>query len=121
MITNLPIIKITESTDFNKPSFEHPHNIIQEGGEGTQKFWRFKNGYGVSAVRFFISNIFNPLRKEKIGSYGVEKGLWEIAVLKWIDDDNWELCYTTKITSDVIGYLTEKDVEKYLKKVKKLK
>jgi hypothetical protein len=112
-------IKITTSTKFNEPSFEHPHPIVKEGGEGVQKLWRFKNGYGASVVRFFISNMFNPTRKEKIGSYGVNQGKWEMAVLKFEGDD-YSICYDTKITSDVIGYLDEKQVELYLKKIQRL-
>ena len=113
--------------EFNKPTLEKEHPIVKEGGKGTQKFWKFKNGYGASVVRFSIPNLFN-ITREKIGSYGVEKGLWELAVIKFKKDDdtengkpNFELYYKSKITSDVIGHLKEKEVIEILKKIKRLK
>lgn len=62
----------------------------------------FPNGYGASIVR----NQY---------SYGGDKGLFELAVLK-----NNEICYSTPITEDVEGYLTEVDVFNLLKKIEKL-
>lgn len=117
-------IKITESTNFDKPSLEIEHPIVKENGEGVQKFWRYKNGYGASVVKFSISNMlpsFTDGKLEKVGSYGVNKGLWELAVIRFVRANRYILCYDTKITSDVIGYLTEKQVEEYLKKIKKLR
>ena len=117
-------IIITENTNFNNPSLEREHGIVKEGGKGTQKIWRFKNGFGCSVVRFSIPNIFK-LHNKKIGSYGIENGLWELAVIKFGDNneknDDWKITYETELTKDVIGYLTEEQVEKYLKKVKGLK
>ena len=116
-------IKITDSTKFDKPSLEIEHPIVKESGEGMQKFWRYKNGYGASIVRFNIASMlpsFKDGKLEKIGSYGVNEGLWELAVIKFIEN-GYVLCYDTKITSDVVGYLTEKQVEEYLRKIKMLK
>jgi len=48
------------------------------------------NGYGASIVQHSFS-------------YGHEEGLWELAVL----DKDGKLDYTTPITADVLGYLTE--------------
>ena len=106
--------------DFKKPTLEREHPIVKEGGEGTQKIWRFKNGYGASIVRFSIPDFIG--RKEKIGSYGINEELWELAVIKFNSKDilDCELCYDTKITNDVIGYLTEKEVVKILNKIQKL-
>ncbi len=55
---------------------------------GVQRHYKFDNGYVASAVR-------------SAHSYGGPKGLWEIAVLL-----NDSICYTTPITSDVVGHLT---------------
>lgn len=76
---------------------------------GTQKLFRFKNGYGASVVRHSFS-------------YGTEKGLWELAVIKYIGIgiDDFSLTYDTPITADVIGYLSEIAVEKLLSKIKAL-
>lgn len=62
----------------------------------------FPNGYGASIV-------CNPF------SYGGPKGLYEIAVL-----DGQSITYDTPITSDVLGYLTEEDVEKTLADIEAL-
>ena len=111
-------IKITNSTNFNEPSFEWKHPIEQEGeGKGVQKFWRFENGYGASVVRFEIKRMFG--NKNKVGSYGIDKGLWELAVLTFKNDE-FEITYNTELTHDVIGYLTEKEIEVILNKIKNL-
>ena len=104
-------IKITDSTKFDKPSLEIEHPIVKESGEGVQKFWRYKNGYGASIVRFNIASMlpsFKDGKLEKIGSYGVNEGLWELAVMKFYKDDDVEngkpscnLCYDTEITNEV--------------------
>ena len=72
---------------------------------GIQKQYKFENGYGASVI-------------QHIGSYGNEPGLWELAVVDWWDV--YELDYSTKITDDVIGYLTEEDVEEILVRIKEL-
>jgi hypothetical protein len=60
---------------------------------------RFPNQFGASIVQFS-------------GSYGGEDGLWELAVIKYASEgpDDWGLCYTTPITADVLGWLTEEQV-----------
>lgn len=64
---------------------------------GTQKEYKFQNGYGASVV----SHQF---------SYGGKQGLWELTVL----DRHEQLTYTTPITDDVIGWLTAEAVDKLL-------
>jgi len=66
----------------------------------------FDNWYGVSVVK-------------TRGSYWYEKWLYELAVLKGTKKDR-DLCYTTKITDDVLWYLTEKKVTKYMKDIQLL-
>lgn len=107
-------IKVTESIKFKEPSIEREHPIAKEGsGSGTQKLWRFKNEFGASVVKFSIGIGLG-------GSYGVEKGLWELAVIKFNGNEYRIIC-DTPITDDVIGYLTEEQVESYLKKIRSLK
>ena len=60
---------------------------------GVQRVYKFPNGYGASVIRHK-------------GSYGYSKGLWELAVL----DEFGELDYTTPITNDVLGHLSEEEV-----------
>ena len=47
-------------------------------------------------------------------------GLYEIAVLKKITDDNYVLCYDTPIADDVIGYLNNEQVIEKLEQIKNL-
>ena len=69
---------------------------------GIQYQHNFDNGYGVSIVRHSFS-------------YGNGAGLWELAVLC-----NGNLCYDTPITDDVLGDLTEKEVDEIVEQVKAL-
>ena len=50
------------------------------------------------------------------GSYGSDQGLWELAVT----DSVGNILYDTPITSDVIGHLTDEEVEVKLKEVSEL-
>ena len=69
---------------------------------GVQAIVVFPNGYGASIV-------CHPF------SYGGPEGLYEIAVL-----DGQRITYDTPITSDVLGYLSTKDVEKTLADIEAL-
>lgn len=64
--------------------------------------YEFKNGYGASVLRSSYS-------------FGGDRGLFELAVLK-----DGDICYSTPITNDVIGYLTADEVAKYLQQIEKL-
>ena len=86
-----------------------PHSNYPDTGIAARHF--FPNGYGVSVVRFTTTFGF--------GSYGSEEGLYELAVLQGVDE-NWNICYDTPMTDDVLGYLTESDVENLLNEVEKL-
>lgn len=67
---------------------------------GTQKIIRFSNGYGASIVNHSFS-------------YGTE-----MAVIQFSNSDsninNFDICYDTPITDDVLGHLSEEDVQHYL-------
>ena len=69
--------------------------------------FKFKNGYGASV----ISSKY---------SYGGNRGLFELAIIHWGDDDDWDLSYDTDISSDILGYLTRNDVHKLLDRIEKL-
>lgn len=71
-------------------------------GIGIQARIYFDNGYGASVIR-------SPY------SYGGNQDLYELAVIK---DD--AICYDTPITDDVLGYLTEDNVTKYLGQIQNL-
>ena len=62
----------------------------------------FPNNYGISIIKHD-------------GSYGRECDEWEIGVLR-----NGKLCYTTPITDDVIGWLTDDEVMEVARNIAKL-
>lgn len=76
---------------------------------GTQVVHRFDNNYGASVINHSFS-------------YGHERGLFELAVLKFDGDGvgDYHLDYDTPITDDVIGHLTEEDVQLYLTRIEAL-
>ena len=60
-------------------------------------------GYGASIIKHY-------------GSYGYEKDLWELALLSNHDGDGkWRLKYTELVGDDVLGCLTDEQVNKILK------
>ena len=86
-------------TDLNfHPHSNHPNELA------ARHF--FPNGYGVSVVQFTTP-------------FGAGSGLYELAVIKGVEE-NWEICYDTPITGDVIGYLSEEEVEDLLLQVENL-
>jgi hypothetical protein len=74
--------------------------------DGVQAKHFFDNGYGVSVIK-------------SSHSYGGSDGLYELAVLKGLEED-WEICYDTPITDDVMGHLTTEDIDIILNQVESL-
>jgi hypothetical protein len=77
---------------------------------GSQKIYAFSNGYGASVVMHDFS-------------YGGKDGKWELAVLRFDDPSNlsdFDLTYDTPITNDVIGHLSEEEVDELLEKIAEL-
>ena len=70
---------------------------------GSQRIYKFANGYGASVVRHE-------------NSYGGREGLYELAVL----DSDGNICYDSPITNDVIGWLTIEQVDGLLDDINKL-
>lgn len=70
---------------------------------GVQKLYKFHNGYGASVVRHSFS-------------YGEDEGLWELAVIRY-NGDHFDIDYSTPIAGDVLGYLSEEDVDTILDKI----
>ncbi len=75
--------------------------------DGVQYVFRFANGYGASVVKHF-------------GSYGHDSDLWELAVIHFVGEIEWDLVYNTDITSDVEGFLSDEDVINLLNRIKYL-
>jgi|LakMenE18May11ns_1017448.scaffolds.fasta_scaffold9730638_3 hypothetical protein len=74
---------------------------------GIQATVEFKNNYGASVVKHS-------------GSYGNKQGLYELAVTKYNEEGEWKLCFSTPLTNDVLGFLTEDDVTSYLTQIEQL-
>lgn len=87
--------------------FENSLVTAEYTATDSQYLFRFENNYGASVIK----NIH--------GSYGNREDLWELAVIKW-DNDDWDLDYSTSIAENVIGYLTDIDVRKVLKSIREI-
>ena len=70
--------------------------------DGKQYVYKFPNGYGASVI-------------QHKGSYGFQDKLWELAILH-----GEELCYDTPITDDVLGHLSNREVNEILEQIQKL-
>lgn len=66
--------------------------------------YKFPNGYGASVIR----NEF---------SYGHDKGLFELAIIKYDEAGIWEIDYFNPLNEDVIGCLTVSEVNEWLEKI----
>ena len=82
-------------------------------GCGSMARMTFENGYGISVVRF--RNPYSSSRNG-YGSYTLNEKQWEVAVLY-----NDDICYTTPITDDVIGYCSEEKVTEIMKQIQELR
>lgn len=71
-----------------------------------QWIFKFDNSYGASIIK-------GPY------SYGGPEGKYELAVIRWYGAV-WDLCYDTDITDDVLGHLSEDEVNKVLKEIEAL-
>lgn len=93
----------------NHEGFENHLIKRRECYEGIQYIFRFENFYGASIIKHG-------------GSYGHRDDLWELAVIRFENDDNdsWNLNYDTSITDDVIGRLTDEEVRDLLRQIKEL-
>jgi len=65
-----------------------------------QTIYKFPNGYGASVIKF--NYVY----------FGIE-----IAVLRFDEDGNWDINYSTPITDDVIGGLDEEARDNVLQQV----
>jgi hypothetical protein len=91
------------TNNFDTIVFEELNFQIHPRGMGKQCIVQFPNGYGASVVK-------------GEHTYGGKNGLYELAVY----GKDGEISYSTPITDDVLGYLSEEDVEKTLSDIKNL-
>jgi hypothetical protein len=79
--------------------------IVKQNDLGyPQTIYKFPNGYGASIIK--IEYIY----------FGIE-----IAVLKFDENGNWDIDYSTPITNDVIGGLNEESRDSVLQQIFELK
>ena len=85
-------------------SRENTDNLFDPSEKGVRYRICFSEvGYGASVIKFD-------------GSYGYEKDLWELALLSNRDGDGkWHMEYAELVGYDVLGYLTDEQVNKILK------
>ena len=88
-------------------TFQDLKFIQNQSNNGIQAIVKFENNYGASVVKHRFS-------------YGGAHGLYELAIIKYDENGDWDICYDTPITNDVLGYLTEDDVTNYLTKIEQL-
>jgi len=91
------------TSNLNTTVFEELKFQQHPMGMGKQCIVQFSNGYGASIVQ-------GP------HTYGGNNGLYELAVL----GKDGSITYDTPITDDVLGYLSEQEVEKTLLDIKNL-
>lgn len=95
------------TTILNYEGFEPYLYTFGSCWEGIQYIFKFENSYGASVVKHD-------------GSYGHQNDLWELAVIKFRRDGEWDLVYDTEITDDVIGWLKDEEIKELLARIKGL-
>jgi hypothetical protein len=98
MQTKIRPVNNINPTTFQELKFQD-HTLVGR----KQCIVQFPNGYGASIVQGEYT-------------YGGKDGLYELAVF----GKDGHITYDTPITDDVLGYLTEQDVEDTLNKIKDL-
>jgi hypothetical protein len=98
MQTKIRPVNNVNPTTFQELKFQD-HTLVGR----KQCIVQFPNGYGASIV-------------QGEHTYGGKDGLYELAVF----GEDGHITYDTPITDDVLGYLTEQDVEDTLNKIKNL-
>ena len=88
-----------------------PHRF----GEGLHGLIFFDNGYGVSVVRY--KGVYS--NNNGYSSYTSNDNEWEVAVI-YGNENDWEITYNTHITDDVLGHLTEGEVDWVMYQVQEL-
>lgn len=95
---------MTITTVTPPPARQNAYSVDPDMG-GVNAKYRFPNGFGASVIRHKYS-------------YGGKSGLWELAVISEAND--WGLTYETCITSDVIGWLNDDELQQALDAVEAL-
>lgn len=101
----------------NYKSFKDIPFIQHPVGDGVAGKLFFDNGYGISVVQFKMPSFEG--HTPQYGSYTSNDNEYEAAVLIG-DENDWELCYDTELTNDVIGNLLESEVDYLMYQIQEL-
>ena len=74
---------------------------------GTQHLFGFKNGFGASVIDYGYGR-------------GSETYKYELAVVRFVEKNRFEIVTNTKITDDVLGHISAKKGASTLRIIKKL-
>ena len=80
---------------------------INDMHNGIQNIYKFPNGYGASVVQHDMS-------------YGSHDNKWELAVIYFYSENQWDIVYDTPITDDVVGWLDMMQVMEILHEIEQL-
>lgn len=80
---------------------------INDMHNGIQNIYKFPNGYGASVVQHDMS-------------YGSHDNKWELAVIYFYSENQWDIVYDTPITDDVVGWLDMMQVMEVLLEIEQL-
>ena len=100
---------VLEFVDFGHHEYLQKVGPHPSGFTGWALNYKVPNGYGASVVRYQSLGGF-------IGSYGATDGLWQLAVL----DASGNICYSTPVTDEVLGWLSPEDVNEALDVIERL-
>lgn len=85
---------------------EYKQYLVDEDHDwGHHYIFRFPNNYGASVIK-------------NSGSYGNDQDLWEMALIFFDEDGDWNLTYERDFDDDVKGYLTDDNIIELLEKIK---
>lgn len=93
--------------ELNYEGFEKYHVVAGLRYDGTQHIFRFNNDYGASVAKW-------------TGTFGYESDLWELAVIQFGENGDYNLIFDTPIADGVVGHLTDGEVCWYLGKIRDL-
>lgn len=89
--------------------YKEKEHIVKEnlGAVRHQYLFKFDNDFGASVIKGY-------------GTHGYEDDKWELGVIHWDPYGNYHLTYETRLTDDVIGWLSVEDVNDLLDKIKEI-
>lgn len=91
----------------NYDGFEKHYVVHGPKLDGVQYIFRFDNDYGASVIKWTYT-------------FGYESDLWELGVLHFDKDGDYNLSFDSPIADDVIGHLTDTEVRELLGRIRDL-